>query len=55
MNVTDEPGYYEEGNFGIRIENLLFVVEDKIPGFLTFENYTMVPYDRRLIKKEIMP
>jgi len=26
MNVTNEPGYYEEGKFGIRIENLLFVV-----------------------------
>jgi Xaa-Pro aminopeptidase len=27
MTVTDEPGYYEDGNFGIRLENVLIVKE----------------------------
>ncbi|ERN17574.1 hypothetical protein AMTR_s00059p00137420 [Amborella trichopoda] len=46
MTVTDEPGYYEDGNFGIRLENVLIVKEadtkfnfgDK--GFLSFEHIT---------------
>lgn len=54
MNVTNEPGYYEQGKFGIRIENLMFVVEDD-SEFLKFQNFTVVPYDRRLIVKELLP
>jgi len=46
--VSDEPGYYKEGEFGIRIENLLVVV-DKGHGSLGFENLTQCPYDRNLI------
>ena len=35
MSVTDEPGYYEAGNFGIRIENVLFVQRhEKVSGSL---------------------
>ena len=47
MTVTNEPGYYEDGKYGIRIENVLFVKEAKTPnnfgdkGFLGFENVTM--------------
>ncbi|KAB0681265.1 aminopeptidase P family protein [Aureimonas leprariae] len=55
MIVSNEPGYYKEGAFGIRIENLLAVVElDPQPAgaerrTLGFETLTFVPYDRRLI------
>ena len=54
MNVTDEPGYYEENNFGIRIENVLVVKKTDLEGFLGFENVTTVPYDRNLIAKELL-
>lgn len=49
MIVTDEPGYYETGKFGIRIENCLLVVR-KQEGFLGFDNITLAPYDRNLIE-----
>ena len=49
MNCTDEPGYYEADAFGIRIEDLLFVVPSEYEGFLEWENVTLVPYDRNLI------
>ena len=50
MNITNEPGYYEEGSFGIRIENVLLIVESQtLPGFAEFENVTMVPYDKKLM------
>lgn len=55
MIVSNEPGYYREGAFGIRIENLI-VVEDapNITGgdarkMLQFETLTYVPFDRNLI------
>jgi glutathione-disulfide reductase len=55
MNITNEPGYYEEGIFGIRIENVLLVVESStVPEFLEFENVTMVPYDRNLLLKSLL-
>lgn len=55
MTVTNEPGYYEDGAFGIRIENVLLVREARPPnnfrdtGFLRFENITMVPIQAKLI------
>lgn len=56
MILSNEPGYYREGAFGIRIENLL-VVEKAPPlatadpgrDFLTWRTLTFVPIDRRLI------
>ena len=55
MNVTDEPGYYEAGAFGIRIENVLFVQKHEVfEGSLTFENVTMVPYERELMDIEML-
>lgn len=55
MTVTDEPGYYEDGNFGIRLENVLIVKDadtkfnfgDK--GYLSFEHITWAPYQRKLM------
>lgn len=48
-----EPGYYADGKFGIRIENLIVVREVK-SGFWGFENLTMCPYDRNLIERSLL-
>ena len=52
MVTTCEPGVYEEGRFGLRIENELLCVkafENEYGEFLRFETLTLVPYDRDLI------
>ncbi len=55
MILSNEPGYYREGAFGIRLENLIVVQEAAaLPGgddrrHLEFETLTFVPLDRRLI------
>jgi Xaa-Pro aminopeptidase len=55
MILSNEPGYYREGAFGIRIENLVVVqVAPDLPGaddraMYSFETLTFVPIDRRLI------
>jgi len=46
MIVSNEPGYYKEGDYGIRIENLVAVTGDK---FLGLETITCVPIDTRLV------
>lgn len=48
MMTSDEPGYYREGEYGIRTENLLMCVE-KENGFLGFEHLTLVPIDQKPI------
>ena len=52
MIVSNEPGYYENGKFGIRIENLIRVKKYK-KGF-SFDNLTMVPIDKSLINRNIL-
>ena len=54
MVVSNEPGYYEDGQFGIRCENLVFVKESTKEGLYEFENLTFVPFDTRLIDKSLM-
>ena len=59
MVVSNEPGYYKEGAFGIRIENLVLVKEDGLAQqggkkMLSFETLTLVPFDRCLIKAELL-
>ena len=53
MILSNEPGYYLPGHYGIRLENLLLVREATIPAgskpFLQFETLTLAPFDRRLI------
>ncbi len=52
MLITDEPGIYIEGKYGIRIENVLACVEDNSAAegkFLKFETVTYCPIDKRLI------
>ena len=53
MIISNEPGYYKTGEYGIRIENLVLVVPREIEGaekeMLGFETLTFAPIDRRLI------
>jgi Xaa-Pro aminopeptidase len=54
MIISNEPGYYKEGAYGIRIENLVLVSEPERPkggekDVMSFETLTLVPIDRRLI------
>ena len=48
MIISNEPGYYKEGYFGIRIENLIYIKKNK------FEELTMVPMEKDLIKKKML-
>ncbi len=55
MIVTDEPGYYKEGEYGIRCENELMVtLSTKHAPMLSFEVLTLVPFDIRLINTNLM-
>ncbi|WP_375270582.1 aminopeptidase P family protein [Sphingomonas sp.] len=53
MILSNEPGYYKAGEYGIRIENLLLVVERDLPAgeatMLAFETLTLAPIERDLI------
>ena len=53
MLLSNEPGYYREGAFGIRLENLVFVTEPQDVGgdqpMMGFETITRAPFERRLI------
>jgi len=48
MIISNEPGYYKEGRFGIRIENLIYIKKNK------FEELTMAPIEKDLIKKKML-
>jgi Xaa-Pro aminopeptidase len=59
MIISNEPGYYKEGAYGIRIENLVLVTPAEKPEggdreMMAFETLTLVPIDRRLIAKELL-
>ncbi len=59
MLISNEPGYYKEGAYGIRIENVVLVTEpEKIAGgdreMMGFETLTLAPIDRRLINADQM-
>ena len=47
MILSNEPGYYKEGEYGIRIENIIVVKEDT-ENRLKFENISLAPIDREL-------
>ncbi|MDN5247787.1 MAG: aminopeptidase P family protein [Wolbachia endosymbiont of Tyrophagus putrescentiae] len=53
MIVSNEPGYYVSGKYGIRIENLMYVDEQE-NGYLRFKQLTCVPYDKRLIDTQML-
>ena len=58
MILSNEPGYYLEGRFGIRIENLIATRKGDVPDggdardWLEFETLTLAPIDRRLILRD---
>ncbi|KRE16338.1 X-Pro aminopeptidase [Bosea sp. Root483D1] len=58
MILSNEPGYYKEGAYGIRIENLIIVEERQIPGaertMYGFETVTWCPYERALIDLSLL-
>jgi Xaa-Pro aminopeptidase len=58
MILSNEPGYYKPGAFGIRIENLVLTVPVQIESaegeWLGFETLTFVPLDRRLVDKTLL-
>ena len=59
MIISNEPGYYKAGAYGIRIENLVLVNEPaKVDGgereTMSFETLTLVPIDRRLVVAEML-
>jgi Xaa-Pro aminopeptidase len=58
MILSNEPGYYKTGEYGIRIENLVLVVEHPVESAeketLRFETLTFAPIERRLIKKDML-
>ncbi|MBV8912757.1 MAG: aminopeptidase P family protein [Acetobacteraceae bacterium] len=58
MILSDEPGFYRPGEYGIRLENLLLVQPAEFPEakkpFLRFEVLTLAPFDRRLIEPALL-
>ncbi|QYK40985.1 MAG: aminopeptidase P family protein [Paracoccaceae bacterium] len=58
MILSNEPGYYREDSFGIRLENLIVVTEAPPLGDNrlqhAFETLTFVPFDRRLIRTDML-
>jgi len=58
MICSNEPGYYKTGEYGIRVENLVLVVEREVAGaekkMLGFETLTFAPIDRNLIDLALM-
>ncbi len=54
MIITNEPGYYREGHYGIRIENILTVKESAAEGMLEFETITLAPVDKNLIDDSLL-
>ena len=54
MIITNEPGYYKENDYGIRIENMLHVTDSGNKDFLRFENLTFVPYCKELIQNDLL-
>jgi len=60
MTLSNEPGYYEDGKYGIRIEDIVIVREASTPnnfgqkGYLRFENVTMCPMHKNLIDVDLL-
>ena len=48
MIISNEPGFYKEGYFGIRIENLVYIKKNR------FEELTVAPIEKELINKKIL-
>ncbi len=59
MILSNEPGFYAPGEYGIRLENLLLVQPADLPAatrpFLRFDVLSFAPFDRRLIIARMVP
>ena len=58
MILSNEPGYYKSGEYGIRIENLILVEERTIAGaegrYFGFETLTFAPIDKNLVDVSLL-
>ncbi|XP_055925611.1 xaa-Pro aminopeptidase ApepP-like isoform X4 [Argiope bruennichi] len=60
MFLSDEPGYYEKGKFGIRLETMMMVIKAHVPHafndmkFYTFEPVSFVPFEPKLIDLNLL-
>ncbi len=59
MMLSNEPGYYKEGSYGIRIENLILLTQaEEVEGgdiaMHSFETLTLAPIDKRLIRTDLL-
>ncbi|KQZ81387.1 X-Pro aminopeptidase [Mesorhizobium sp. Root157] len=59
MMLSNEPGYYKEGHYGIRLENLILVTPaESLPGgdiaMHGFETLTLAPFDKRLLRADLL-
>lgn len=54
MVISNEPGYYKTGEYGIRIENLVLVVPTAQENVLAFETLTLVPIATSLLARELL-
>ncbi|WP_269930379.1 aminopeptidase P family protein [Aminobacter sp. HY435] len=59
MILSNEPGYYKEGHYGIRLENLILVTRpEALPGgdiaMHGFETLTLAPFDQRLLRADLL-
>ena len=52
MILSNEPGFIKKDNFGIRIENLVFV--KKVRKKIFFENLTLAPIEKELINQKLL-
>jgi Xaa-Pro aminopeptidase len=54
MIVSNEPAFYADGDFGIRVESHMVTVPARHAGFLKFETLSRLPIDPRLIDREML-
>jgi len=54
MVTSNEPGFYKDGDYGIRTENLILCVESEEEGFCHFETLTLFPIDTRLMDNKLL-
>ena len=53
MILSNEPGYYKKGEYGIRIENLI-ITKEKDKDFLEFETISLAPIDIDLVNRSLL-
>lgn len=54
MVLSNEPGYYKAGEYGVRLENMMVVVPSAFDGYLCFETLTLAPFELSLIDIEAL-